>query len=440
MKVAVLGLGVVGASWAALFALRGGHTVTAWDPSDAARAAFDSRLGRARRQLVELGAEDRGAIRSCEHLEDAITGAEWVQESAPEDAGVKRELYAEVESGVSQDTIIATSTSSYTWSDLAATLRRPSRFLIAHPFNPPHLIPLVELYSPEPEVSRRALQFFRELGSVPVCLRRDAVGHIGNRLASALWREAVHVVAEGIADVGDVDRVLIHGPGLRWSVVGTHLGYHLGGGEKGIRQYLSHLGASQERRWASLGTPKLTPELCERLAQGVHAFAAGRSVEQLESERDGHLISILRERRSRPTIDATACSAPPPVRTTMSSEHEINQVLDTYFDGLYRGDTARLRAVFHPQAALFGDVRGAPYQNTLDGWLEAVAKRRSPFDLGEAFRMRVLGIEVIQEIAYAKAQCPMLGFNYVDYLSLLRQDGRWLITNKLFTHVAEQGA
>lgn len=312
MKVAVLGLGVVGASWAALFALRGAHTVTAWDPSGSGRAAFGSRLNRARRQLVELGAKHQGAIQLCEHLEDAITGAQWVQESAPEDASVKRELYAEVESCVLQDTIIATSTSSFTWSDLAATLRQPSRFLVAHPFNPPHLIPLVELYSPEPEVSKRAVQFFSELGSVPVCLRREAVGHIGNRLASALWREAVHIVAEGIADVGDVDRVLIHGPGLRWSVVGTHLGYHLGGGERGLRQYLSHLGASQERRWASLGTPKLTPNLCERLVQGVHAFAAGRSVEQLENERDGHLISILRERQSQPTIDAAARIGPAP--------------------------------------------------------------------------------------------------------------------------------
>lgn len=438
MRVAVVGLGVVGASWAALFALRGAHTVTAWDPSGAARDAFESRVGRARRQLRELGAQDRGSIQLCERLDEALAAAEWVQENAPEDARVKRELYGEIEGVVSQESIIATSTSSFTWSGLATALHRPSRFVIAHPFNPPHLMPLVEIYSSEPEVTRRAVQFFSELGRVPVCLRREAVGHIGNRLASALWREAVNVVAEGIADVGDVDRVLIHGPGLRWSVVGTHLGYHLGGGEKGIRHYLTHLGASQERRWASLGTPQLTPELCEQLAQGVHAFAAGRSVEQLENERDTHLISILRERRSHPTIDAAACNEPAPVRHTMNSEREIAALLDTYLDGLYRGDTARLRAVFHPQAALFGDVRGAPYQNTLEGWLEAVAQRQSPFDLGEEFRMRTLGIEVIHEIAYAKAHCPMLGFNYVDYLSLLRHDGRWLITNKLFTHVPEQ--
>jgi hypothetical protein len=121
----------------------------------------------------------------------------------------------------------------------------------------------------------------------------------------------------------------------------------------------------------------------------------------------------------------------------MDSRGEIAALLDSYLKGLYTGDTELLRSVFHPQATLFGDVRGAPYQNTLEGWLNGVAQRQSPRDLGEAFRMETLGIEVINEIAYAKAHCPMLGCNYMDYLSLLRQGERWLITNKLFTHVPE---
>jgi len=124
----------------------------------------------------------------------------------------------------------------------------------------------------------------------------------------------------------------------------------------------------------------------------------------------------------------------------MDSEPEIAALLKNYFNGLYTGDTELLRAVFHPQAALFGDVRGAPYYNTIESWLSAVAQRKSPRDLGAEFRMVALRIEVLNEIAYAKAHCPMLGFNYVDYLSLLRQGGRWLITSKLFTHVPEQAS
>jgi len=121
----------------------------------------------------------------------------------------------------------------------------------------------------------------------------------------------------------------------------------------------------------------------------------------------------------------------------MNNQAEISTVLDSYMKGLFHGDTELLRTVFHPQAALFGDVRGVPYQNSLDGWLEAVAKRQSPHDLGEQFRMEVLGVEVLNEIAYAKARCPMLGFNYMDYLSLVHHGDRWLIANKLFTHVAD---
>ena len=124
----------------------------------------------------------------------------------------------------------------------------------------------------------------------------------------------------------------------------------------------------------------------------------------------------------------------------MSSEQEITTVLNTYLDGLYRGDTARLRTVFHPRSALFGDVRGAPYQSAVEGWLEALAKRQSPFAAGEEFKMRILSIEVTRDIACAKANCPMLGFNYIDYLSLVRHDGQWLIANKLFANVPEQDA
>jgi hypothetical protein len=144
-------------------------------------------------------------------------------------------------------------------------------------------------------------------------------------------------------------------------------------------------------------------------------------------------MAILRLRHAVPTIDLPANG-----KIAMNSQLEIGTLLEDYLKGLYTGDTALLRTLFHPQATLFGDIRGAPYQNTLDGWLTAIEQRQSPRELGEEFRMETLGIEVINEIAYARCRCPMLGFNYMDYLSLLRQGGRWAITNKLFTHVAEE--
>jgi carnitine 3-dehydrogenase len=298
VRVSIVGGGLIGASWAALFASTGGHDVAAWDPSKEAREAFGEKAAKAGAQLLELGARHAGSIRVCDRLEEALEGAAWVQENAPERLDLKLQLYAQMETAVPADAILASSTSSLTWSQLAPGLREPQRLVIAHPFNPPHLVPLVELFAPDGDTLKRAVAFFEGVGCVPVCLKKEATGHIGNRLASALWREAVNIVAEGIGSVEDVDRVLMHGPGLRWAVVGTHMGYHLGGGEGGIEHYLRHLGPSQERRWASLGNPKLTPEVCELLARGVREEAAGRSIEELEAMRDAQLIDILRTRQS----------------------------------------------------------------------------------------------------------------------------------------------
>jgi 3-hydroxyacyl-CoA dehydrogenase len=152
-------------------------------------------------------------------------------------------------------------------------------------------MPLVELFGPDAGRVAAAEAFYRGFGRHPVRLRREAVGHIANRLASALWREAVNMVAEGIADVAAIDEALVHGPGLRWSVVGAHMGYHLGGGPGGMAQYLSHLGPSQERRWQDLGAPRLDASTRARLVEGIAAEAAGRDIATLEAERDAGLIA-----------------------------------------------------------------------------------------------------------------------------------------------------
>ena len=159
-------------------------------------------------------------------------------------------------------------------------------------------MPLVEIYGIDDKTLNTAEAIYAAAGRVPVRLQKDATGHIANRLASALWREAVNIVAEGIADVEAVDAAMVHGPGLRWSVLGPHMAYHLGGGTGGMAAYLDHLGPSQERRWAALGTPSLTPEVRTALIEGVTKEADGRDIRQLEAKRDAALIRALKARDS----------------------------------------------------------------------------------------------------------------------------------------------
>lgn len=297
-NIVIIGCGLIGASWAAL-CLAHGYNVTAWDPSTESRKTFRNRLLVPLSQLRELNAglnESADSLNVCETLADAVRGADFVQENAPEKISLKRALYAEIIAAAPAHTLISSSTSSLTWSELSEELPDKSRLVTAHPFNPPHLMPLVELFAADPAAGKLAENYYTDLGREVIVLKKDAVGHIANRLASALWREAVNIVAEGIADVSAVDRALVNGPGLRWSVIGAHMGYHLGGGEGGIRHYLEHLGPSQENRWKTLGNPELTPDVCQLLIDGVLDEAKGKAIEELEAERDVSLLSILKTR------------------------------------------------------------------------------------------------------------------------------------------------
>lgn len=298
-RIAVLGAGLVGAGWAALF-VHHGATVAVWDPSEGALDSLVVRMAAPLAALAHLtpDAGPRGRLLSTSVLAEAVVEADLVQENAPEKIPLKHALYADVEAAAPAAAIIASSTSSLTWSELAPGLRHPARFITAHPFNPPHLVPLVELYGIDGATLDRAEAIYRAVGRRPVRLKKDATGHIANRLASALWREAVNMVAEGIADVEAIDEALVHGPGLRWSVIGAHMAYHLGGGAGGIESYLEHLGPSQERRWQALGDPRLTPEVRAALIAGVLREAAGRDIATLEAERDEALIRALSARRA----------------------------------------------------------------------------------------------------------------------------------------------
>ncbi|HEY8566942.1 MAG TPA: 3-hydroxyacyl-CoA dehydrogenase NAD-binding domain-containing protein [Beijerinckiaceae bacterium] len=293
--VAVLGCGTVGASWAALFVAHG-HDVAAYDPGAGAEARLQTFLGPALEQLRELGVRGAGRLRFTSDLADALRGAAFVQENAPENEGLKQAMLAEVEALTGAGVIVASSTSALLRSRITAACREPGRFVVAHPFNPPHLVPLVELVGEDEAIVERAADFYRSLGRRPVVLRREMPGHIANRLASALYREAVFLVEQGVASVADIDAALCNGPGLRWAVMGPHMTYHLGGGPGGIAHYLAHLGPSQVRRWASLGSPALDAATQAKIVAGVAEEARGRSVAELEARRDRALIDLLKAR------------------------------------------------------------------------------------------------------------------------------------------------
>jgi 3-hydroxyacyl-CoA dehydrogenase len=294
--VGVLGAGLVGRSWAALFAARG-LAVTVVDPDPGAEAALRGFLPGALEDLAALGLAVAAPTEPTFSTDPAaLAGVPFLQENGPDRLEAKRALLAEAERHLPPEAVIASSTSSLLPSDLQTALARPERLLAAHPMNPPHLVPMVELVAGRltaPETVERAAAFYEAHERVVIRVRKETVGHLANRLTSALYREAVHCVAEGIASVEDVDRAIAWGPGLRWALMGPHAIYHLGGGAGGYRAYLDHLGPTQEARWREHGTPTLTPELKDRLVEGVEAELAGEDPEALARRRDAALVALL---------------------------------------------------------------------------------------------------------------------------------------------------
>lgn len=299
--VAIIGGGLIGGSWIAFFLSRG-LAVRVHDPRPDAEAAIRPIVERALADLAQLAplaplpAMSAAALEFCTELEDAVARADYVQENAPEVLDLKRSLLARIDAAAAPDVLIGSSTSSLRATDLQRDCKHPQRVMVAHPFNPPHLVPLVELVRGDktaPAAQDAAYQWFVSLGKAPIRVIREARGHVANRMSSALWREAVHIVAEGIASVEDVDRAIRFGPGLRWAVDGPHMLYHLGGGEGGMADYLAHLGPAQEARWAELGAPVLDGRTRELLVAGVTDEAGSRSIADLASARDRRLIAVL---------------------------------------------------------------------------------------------------------------------------------------------------
>jgi carnitine 3-dehydrogenase len=302
--VALLGGGVIGGGWAARFALNGVH-VRLYDPAPEAAATVEEMLVNARRAmrrltLAPLPAE--GAVTLVDTPEEAVAGAEFVQESAPERERLKVDLLAAASRAAAPDVVFATSTSGLLPSRLQADMAHPERFTVGHPFNPVYLLPLVELCGGErtaPETLERAGAVYRAVGMRPLRLRREIDAFVADRLLEALWREALWLVADEVATVEEIDDAIRFGAGLRWAAMGTFMTYRIAGGAAGMRHFMEHFGPALELPWTKLtDVPELTPELVDRIVAQSDAQAGGRGVRELERLRDDCLVSLIQGLRS----------------------------------------------------------------------------------------------------------------------------------------------
>ncbi|HJP16695.1 MAG TPA: 3-hydroxyacyl-CoA dehydrogenase NAD-binding domain-containing protein [Acidimicrobiales bacterium] len=301
--VACIGMGVIGCGWAAHF-LGQGYGVQVWDPVDGVEERLNSFLDLAWPAMANLGlpeGADRNNFVVCETAIDAVKGAVLVQESAPERLDLKVDLLSELDQACSNEVVIASSTSGYLVSDMTPKCAKaPERVLVGHPFNPVYLLPLVELVA-GPETSQETLQkaqnIYESTGKIVLKLDKEVDGFVSDRLQEAMWREALHMVANGEATVEQLDLAITAGPGLRWALMGPMLTFHLAGGEGGMAHMLDHFGPSLKSPWTRLEAPELTKELRDAVVEGCETEAAGRSVATLVNERDKGLVAIIKALR-----------------------------------------------------------------------------------------------------------------------------------------------
>jgi 3-hydroxyacyl-CoA dehydrogenase len=302
-RIAIIGTGVIGASWSALF-LAKGLDVIATDIAPDAETALRRFVKAAWPALERLGlapGASQSRLSFTPDMKAAVGVADFVQENGPERIDFKKKLYRELDELLPADVIIASSSSGLTMSAIQSDCpSHPDRCVIGHPFNPPHLVPLVEIVGgakTSEATIQRASEFYDGLGKQTVRLHKEVPGHVANRLQSALAREVYYLVADGVVSVTDVDKALSWGPGLRWGIMGQVLLNHLGGGPGGIEHFFEQFTKPMTAWWKVLGAPELTPELQRKLADGLHAEVGSRSVAELEAQRDEVLLGLLELRR-----------------------------------------------------------------------------------------------------------------------------------------------
>jgi carnitine 3-dehydrogenase len=300
-RIAIVGTGVIGASWAAYYLARG-IDVVATDPGQQAEANLRKYVDDAWPLLTQVGlspSASRERLTFTSDMSRALAGADWVQENAPERPDFKIKLFAQIDEATPPNSIIASSSSGITMDVIQSGCKRPERCVIGHPFNPPHVVPLVEVVGgakTSEATIERAMAFYAGIGKKPVRLHKALPGHVANRFQAALYKEVLYLVQQGVLSVADADVAVCYGPGIRWGVMGPSLQWHVGGGQGGIQHFMEHLMDPLAAMMKTLGTPEITPQLKQTVVDAVLKEAGGRSVEELASEENSVLTGLLKLR------------------------------------------------------------------------------------------------------------------------------------------------
>jgi len=296
-KVAIVATGVIGTGWAAR-CLAHGMDVVATDPAPRAEERLRAGVANAWPALEKIGLA-KGAstdrLEFCKKLADAVSNADFIIEAAPENEEIKRKLIAEIDASAASRVAIASSSSGLLPSRIQADCKHPERVLIGHPFHPVYLLPIVEIVAGRATGAEALLTteaFYRSIGMRPLRLRTEIEGYLGNRLQEAIWREALHLLADGVATTEEIDAAVCLGPGLRWGFMGPFLTFHMAGGDAGMEHVLEQFGPTLKLPWTKLEAPELSEELRQRLIEGTRNQTAGHTSAELERRRDECLIEI----------------------------------------------------------------------------------------------------------------------------------------------------
>jgi len=323
-RIAIVGTGVIGASWAAQYLARG-FDVIATDPAPNAEANLRKYVDEAWPALTDIGLSpgaSRDRLSFTANMKEALSQADFVQENGPERPDFKIKLFADMDAATPPDSLIASSSSGITASVMQSQCEHPERIVIGHPFNPPHIVPLVEVVGgtkTSPAAIQQAIAFYASIGKKPIHLHKELPGHVGNRLQAALYKEVMYLIQEGVLSVSDADDAVSYGPGLRWGVMGPSLQWHLGGGPGGIKHFMEHLMPPLTGMISTLGTPNVTDQLKQTIVDGVLQIAGDRSVDELAQRENEELLGLIKLRASNGSASGALNKAP-----TTNKSAEVN--------------------------------------------------------------------------------------------------------------------
>lgn len=295
--IGIVGAGLIGSGWVSRCIVRN-YDVIVYDPSPRGEEILHLHMDNAIFALNKLGFKepDRSAIRFTADLEEVARNSDFIQESTPERIELKTSVHTEIDRYAAPQTVIASSSSGLLPSQFQSGAKNPQRILVGHPFNPVYILPLVEIVRGDLTADAavgQAAQFYRSVGMHPLIVKKEIPGYISDRLQESVWREALHMVADGVASTQDIDDAIVYGPGLRWAIMGVCLTFHLAGGEQGMRHMLEQFGPALKLPWTHLKAPELTDDLIDRMVEGTQEQAEKHSIQELERLRDECLIDIL---------------------------------------------------------------------------------------------------------------------------------------------------